>query len=118
MNEENFEVVREFIKKELPNGLFCVLSLRSMSITNFSTKNGILTINRFPYSPELAPRDFYLFEKLHLVIKGKRHADIEDIQRSTTAILNIISTDEIKMSFISLLDRAKRCIESEGDCFE
>ena len=34
------------------------------------------------------------------------------------AILNIISTDEIKMSFNSLLDRVKRCIEFEGDYFE
>ena len=40
----------------------------------------------------------YLFRKLHLAMKEKRYADIEDILRSTTAILNIVSTDEIKMS--------------------
>ena len=49
------------------------------------------------------PCDFYLFDKLHLSIKGKRYADIEDIKWSTTAILNIISTDEIRISFNSLL---------------
>ena len=43
--------------------------------------------------------DLYLFGKLHLVMKGKRYAVIEDIQKSTTAILNIISTDGIKILF-------------------
>ena len=51
-------------------------------------------------------------------MEGKRYTDIEDFQKSTTAMLNIISTDEIKMYFNSLLDHAKRCIEFEDDYFE
>ena len=70
------------------------------------------------YSPDLVPYDFYLFGKLHLSMKGKRHADIENIQRSTTAILNIISANGIKMSFNLLFVHAERCIQSEGDYFE
>ena len=50
-------------------------------------------------------------------MEGEHYVDFEDIQRSTTAILNIISTDKIKMSFNSLLGRAKRCYQSEGDYF-
>ena len=45
------------------------------------------------------------------------YADIEDIQWSMTAILNIISTDKIKMFFNSLLDRSERCIESKRGLF-
>ena len=75
---------------------------RSTLITDFSTGNGILTIKHYPYSPDLAPCDFYLFGKLRLAMKGKFG-------------LNIIPTDQIKMSFNSLLDRSKRCIESKGD---
>ena len=82
----------------------------STLLTDFSTKNGILTTNHSPYSPDLAPCDFYLFGKLHLAMKGNRYADIETIQRSMTAILKIISTDEIKMSFHSLSDRAKSVV--------
>ena len=87
-------------------------------ITDFSTKNSILTVHHSPYSPNLAPCDFYSFGKLHLVMKGKRYVVIEDIQRSTNAILNIIFTCKIKMSFDSLLDCAKRCIESKRDYFK
>ena len=86
---------------------------RSTLIADFLTKNGILTINNHSsYSPYLAPFDSYLFGKLHLAMKGKRYTNIEDIQRLTTAILNIITSDEIKMSSNLLLDRAKQCIES------
>ena len=41
-----------------------------------------------------------------MAIEGEQYADIEDIQKLTNAILNIISTDEIKMSFNSVLDHA------------
>ena len=59
----------------------------------FFTENGIFTINNSPLSPHLAPFDFYLFKKLHFTMKGKCYADIEDIQMSTSIILNIICTD-------------------------
>ena len=70
-----------------------VPAYRSTLITDFFTKNGILAINYSPYRPDLA-------------MKGKRYAELEDIQRSMTAILNIISTDEIKVFFNSLIDCA------------
>ena len=51
-------------------------------------------------------------------MKRKRYADIEDTERVTTVILNIISNDEIKIYFNSLLDREMRCINFEGDYYE
>ena len=51
-------------------GSWCLLhdnapAHRSTLITDFFTKNGILTINHSPYLPYLAPCDFYSFGKLH-----------------------------------------------------
>lgn len=47
-----------------------VMMHRSTLITDCWTKNGTLTINHFPYSPDLTPYDFYLFCKmLHLPMK-------------------------------------------------
>ena len=81
---------------------------QSTLIIDFFTKNGILIIiNHSPYSPDLAPCGLFLLGKLHLAMKGKGYAVIEDIQRSTTAILNIIPSDKIKMFFDSLFDRAE-----------
>ena len=91
---------------------------RSTFITDFFNKNHILTVNHSPYSPDLAPCDFYLFGKLHLAMKGKRYADIETIQKASTAILKNISTERLKNSFEMLIDSAKRCIDAQGDYFE
>ena len=66
----------------------------------------------------MAPWDFYLFGKLHLAMKGKRYADVDAIQKASTAILNAIPKDDLKKSFDNLLDRAKRFIRCEGDYFE
>lgn len=93
-------------------------SHRSTLTTDYLTKNGILTINHSPYSPDMAPCDFYLFGKLHLAMKGKRYADVEAIQKAATAILDAVPKEDLKKSFEMLLDRANRCIESEGDYFE
>lgn len=90
-------------------------SHRLTFVTDFLTKNRILTINHSPY---LAPCDFYLFGKIHLPMKGKRFADVEAIQKACTDILENISTDDLKHSFDMLFDHANRYVESQEDYFE
>ena len=51
-------------------------------------------------------------------MKGNRYADVDAIQKATTAILNTIPTNDLKKSFENLLERAKRCIQAEGAFFE
>ena len=51
-------------------------------------------------------------------MKGKRYADVDAMQKASTAILNAIPKDDLKKSFDNLLDRANRCIQCEGDYFE
>lgn len=91
---------------------------RSTLVTDFLTKNHILTVNHSPYSPDLAPCDFYLFGKLQTAMKGKRFDDVKHIQKATTDILKKITVEEMKKSFDELLNRANRCIAAEGDYFE
>ena len=74
--------------------------------------------NRNFYSADMVPFDFYLFGKLHLAMKGKRYADVDAIQKASTAILSAIPKDNLKKSFYNLLDRANRCIQCEGDYFK
>ena len=51
-------------------------------------------------------------------MKGKGYADVDAIQKVSTAILNAIPKDDLKKSFDNILDRANRCIQSEWDYFE
>ena len=43
-----------------------------------------------PYSPDLAPCDFFLFQKTKSAMKGHHFESAEDIQRSVTQALNDI----------------------------
>ena len=93
-------------------------SHRSTLVTDFLTRNRILTINHSPYSPDMAPCDFYLFGKLHLAMKEKHFASVEAIQKACTNILRDNPVNDLKHSFEKLLDRAKQCIEAGGDYCE
>jgi hypothetical protein len=48
-------------------------------VLEFLTKKSITKTDHPPYSPDLAPCDFWLFTKLKNVLKGQRFADIPDI---------------------------------------
>jgi hypothetical protein len=44
-----------------------------------------------PYSPDLAPADFYLFPPLKLALKGRRFCDATDIIENATEELKGLS---------------------------
>ena len=45
---------------------------RSFKVSQFLAKNNMTVIPHPPYSPDLAPCDFFLFPKLKLQMKGRR----------------------------------------------
>nr|CAI5864484.1 unnamed protein product [Callosobruchus analis] len=52
----------------------------ALSIRQFLTKNGMTPIVHPPYSPDLAPCDFFLFPRLKRDMKGKRFATVEEVK--------------------------------------
>jgi transposase len=48
----------------------------------FLAKHKMAVIPHPPYSPDLAPRDFFLFPKMKLKLKGRRFDTIEEIRES------------------------------------
>jgi hypothetical protein len=53
----------------------------ALSICEFLAKKNIPVLPHPPYSPDLAPRDFYLFPKLKLKLKGHHFGTMENIQK-------------------------------------
>jgi len=49
-----------------------------------------------PYSPDLAPIDFWLFRKLKNAVKGQRFADLSDIQRNVKTLLRGITEKDFQ----------------------
>ena len=71
-----------------------------------------------PYSPDLSPCDYFLFPKLKPAIKGAFSDEVPTIQSAVTQVLKNIPKTEFKKSMDKLVDRSKRCIESNGTYFE
>ena len=51
----------------------------ALRVCEFLAKNSITKMDHLPYSPDLAPCDFWLFPKLKNALKGQRFADLSDI---------------------------------------
>jgi len=71
-----------------------------------------------PYSPDLAPVDFFLFPKLKTTLKGRRFQIIEEIQESAIRELRAITESAFQEASQQRKKRWKRCIASRGNYFE
>ena len=85
--------------------------LNSIFVTDYLTKIGIKTVPHPPYSPDLAPSDFWLFSKL----RGCRYETIEPMKEAVT---KVIDTEGLHGAFQKLLERHNQCIATGGDYFE
>jgi len=53
----------------------------SLLICEFLAKQDMIVVPQPPYSPDLAPADFFLFPKLKSTLKGRRFQMIEEIKQ-------------------------------------
>jgi hypothetical protein len=52
-----------------------------------------------PYSPDLAPYDFFLFPKMKLMLKGRRFDTIEEIQAESQIVFEILTENNFQEAF-------------------
>ena len=74
---------------------------------------GIRTVPHRPYSPDLAPCDFWLFPKL----RGCRYETIEEMKEAVTKVIDTLTQEDFHGALQNLLERYK-CIAAGGDYFE
>ena len=70
---------------------------------------GINTVPQPPYSPDIAPCDFWLFSKL----TGYRYETIEVIKEAVTKVIDTLTQEGIHGAFQKLLEQYHRCIAAE-----
>jgi transposase len=85
----------------------------SFLVRNFLAKNETTVVPQPPYSPDLAPADFFLFPKLKSTLKGRRFNTFDEIQKKSKNGLFAISK-----AFQSWQKCWERCVASEGSYFE
>ena len=75
---------------------------------------GIKTVRHPPYSPDLAPCDFWLFPKL----RGCRYERIEAMKESVTKVIDTLTQEVFHVAFHKFLEQYNKCIAVGGDYFE
>ena len=78
----------------------------------------IKTVPHRPYSPELAPCDFWLFPKLMEKLKGCRYGTIEEMKESVTKVIDTLTQEDFHGAFLNMLERYNKCIAARGVYFE
>jgi len=93
-------------------------SHRALVTREFLAHNSIITLLQQPYSPDLAPCDFFLFPKMKLQLKGRRFDTVEEIQRESQNVLGRLREDDLQHVFQQWQWRWDRCVTAQGDYFE
>jgi len=86
----------------------------ALSIREFLAKKNIPVLPHPPYSPDLAPCDFYLFSKLKLKLKGNHFGTMENIQKVVTDELHILTENDFRHCYDEWKKR-NHCVTSQGD---
>jgi transposase len=88
-----------------------VLSHSALVVKLFLAKHGVVEISHPPYSPDLAPVEFFLFPTVKSALKGNRFQDVEDIKKNVAAELNAVPLEALLTVFKSFLDDATNVIK-------
>ena len=67
-----------------------------------------------PYSPDLAPCDFWLFPKL----RGCRYETTEEMKEAVTKVIDMLTQKDFHEAFQKLLEQYNKCIAAGGDYFK
>lgn len=87
-------------------------------VANYLVRSNTPVVPQPPYSPDLAPCDFFLFPRLKRELKGKHWESVENIQKHVTRILKDIPVEEFQHAFQAWQTRLRKCIDSGGEYFE
>ena len=75
---------------------------------------GTKTVPHPPYSPDLAPCDFWLFPKL----RGCRYERVEEMKEAVTKVIDTLTQEDFHGAFQKFVERYNKCIAAGGDYFE
>ena len=90
----------------------------ALSIRQFLAERNVTVLDHPPYSPDLAPCDFFLFPKLKEVIKGACFPDMEAIKKAVTTELKCIPEESFQECMEAWQNGMRKCVRLEGNYFE
>jgi hypothetical protein len=87
-------------------------------VREFLVKQTVATLPQPPYSPDLAPPDFFLFPRLKSSLKGHNSETVTNVQAAVTNALKEIPVQDFQASYDTWQNRWQRCVDAQGCYFE
>ncbi len=75
-------------------------------------------INHPPYSPDLAPCDFFIFPRMKNGLRGHKFRNVADLQVAVRHTLRAIPPQDYSEAIRSMPIRWMKCISAQGEYFE
>jgi transposase len=87
----------------------------ALSVRGFLASKKLTMLEHPPYSPDLAPNDFFLFPKIKEILKGRHFDDTDDIRNNKTAALKAIPQNRFQNCSEGWTRCWHQCIASQGE---
>ena len=87
-------------------------------VTDFLKSEKVTVLPHPPYSPDLAPCDYFLFPRLKNHLSGKRYNSRKALGSAIYQCLKGIHVEDYEKCFQNWIERLKRCISAKGEYFE
>lgn len=87
-------------------------------VTETIEKHGWTTLDHPPYSPDLAPSDFFLFKNLKIFLQGKNFSEKDKLVSAVIEFYESKGVEFFLEPFERLKVRMKRCIDDGGEYFD
>ncbi|XP_054711202.1 replication initiator 1-like [Uloborus diversus] len=90
----------------------------ALSVKKFLANHNIPILDHPPYSPDLAPCDFFLFPKVKSALKGTRFESVEAVKEKATEVMYGLTENDLQHCYEQWKIRMERCIDRGGEYIE
>lgn len=91
---------------------------KSMLVTTWMADRGMKPVQHPPYSPDLAPCDFFLFPRMKDRLRGIRFQSTEEMKKASENYLKGLQKKDFEEVFQDWKRRMEKCIDAGGNYFE
>ena len=88
---------------------------RAVTLNEFLAKHNTPSLPHPPYSPDLAPCDFFLLQQLKKTTKGHR---FDYVEANVTRQVRAVTKSDHQRCCRQWQERWNKCIQAQGRCFE
>lgn len=91
---------------------------KSTLVTSWMADRGMKVVQHPPYSPDLAPCDFFLFPRMKNNLKGTRFKSTQELKEASRKYLQGLLKKDFQEAFQDWERRMKKCVDAKGHYFE